>query len=368
MSQRQRSSRHFDASRRDAMRLGLGAIAGVASLTLLGAAARAATGEAGSAPTAPAVRFLTHAEGVAAIGLGATDGYYERMDVLEARARVDSLPGNATPAEARGAVQGFESGSVRSFTGDEMTALRGVVERMQPSLAARAPLYARTPWSFIKLADHAEGGMPHTRGAHIVIPAAVAASVAKRHRDLSAAGTLATSRFGASLLVHEQTHVLERAHPALFEPLFTDVFGFTRMTPPPSTPWLDAHTVHNPDGPDVCWAFPLDRIGGPGWVMPTVTLHDIARPKMPDNFQSIAVDVERTANGWRVPETDGKPRTRDLDRLPGYHAHFPWPDEDFHPNEIAAVMLSHWILQDVPDLDGRPLIAQCEAWARSALA
>ena len=62
------------------------------------------------------------------------------------------------------------------------------------------------------------------------------------------------------------------------------------------------------------------------------------------------------------------PRRRDLDRIPGYDAHFPFPDEDFHPTEIAAVALSHWILQDVPDVHNRPLMPAIAAWARSALA
>jgi hypothetical protein len=365
-------TRHADpsadslATRRATLLLGMRAAGAMAAATLLGGVARAAHAADGTAT--PAIRFLTRDEGVAAIGVGATDAYYDSMGMQEVRARVPSLPANATLAEARVAVREFESTAVLSFTDDETAALRGVVERMQPRLARRAPLYARTPWSFIKLADRSEGGMPHTRGPHIAIPAAVAEAYAKRHRELQAQGKIASSTFGASLLVHEQTHVLERAMPALFEPLFTEVFGFTRMTPAPSTPWLDAHAVHNPDGPDACWAFPLEKVGGSGWVMPDVTLPDIAHPKMPDNFQSVAVDVEKTASGWRVLEADGRPRMRELDRLPGYHAHFPWPDEDFHPHEIAAVMLSHWILQDVGDLDSRPLIAPCGEWARRALA
>ena len=48
--------------------------------------------------------------------------------------------------------------------------------------------------------------------------------------------------------------------------------------------------------------------------------------------------------------------------------YFPFPDEDFHPAEIAAVALAHWILRDVPDIDGRPLMPAFAAWARTALA
>ena len=95
---------------------------------------------------------------------------------------------------------------------------------------------------------------------------------------------------------------------------------------------------------------------------------DQSVPRMPQDFESIGVEVARTAGGWQVVDDGGKPRVRDLDRIAGYHAHFPFPDEDFHPNEIAAVALSHWILRDVPDLDARPLMPGLAAWAATALA
>ena len=351
-------------SRRQALQHGWRLAAGVAALGLPRAAAWA--GEEAAA-TAPAVTFLDRAAGVAALTQAAGDTYYDTMGLLEIRARMNAaLPGVAL-AEARQAVRAYDAAAVESFSDEERAAIGGVVARMQPLLAERAPLYARTPWSFVKLADRAEGGMPHTRGPHIVLPAAVCQAYVRMQRELQASGTLAGSPRGRNLLVHEQTHVLERADPARFEPLFTEVFGFTRMRPAPSTPWLDAHRVINPDGPDVAWAFALERIGGSGWVMPDVTLPDLAQPHMPKDFRAVAVDVVNADGNWQVAQAAGKPRLRDLDDLPGYHAHFPFPDEDFHPNEIAAVLLAHWILQDVPDLARHALMDGAAAWARSAL-
>ncbi len=112
----------------------------------------------------------------------------------------------------------------------------------------------------------------------------------------------------------------------------------------------------------------MDKIGGSGWVMPDVTMPDKPLPRMPEDFQAVGVAVEKSAGGWAILEDAGTPRRRDLDAIPGYHTHFPFPDEDFHPNEIAAVTLSHWILQDVPDLDRHPLMQAVAAWATKALA
>jgi hypothetical protein len=320
------------------------------------------------AQDAPRIAFLGRDAGARALADAPDDAYYARMGLLEIRARMHSPLAGLSLAEARAAVRDFDAAAVLDFTDEERAAITGVVERMQPLLAARAPLYARTPWSFIHLDDRAEGGMPHTRGPHIVLPKAAVAAYVKMQREASAAGTLATTPRGRGLLIHEQTHVLERADPRRFEPLFTDVFGFTRMTPAPASPWLDAHVCTNPDGPDLVWAFALDQVGGSGWVMPAVTLPDVAVPRMPQDFQSIAIELARSGSGWTMVEADGVPTWRDLDQLAGWHAHFPFPDEDFHPNEIAAVALSHWILRDVPDLDGRPRMPAVAAWAKAALA
>ncbi len=319
------------------------------------------------AMAAPRVAFLAP-DAAAAAFARPDDTYYANMGLLEIRARMRSSLAGMSLADARVAVRAYDQAAVLAFTDAEIVAIRGVVERMQPLLEERAPLYARTPWSFIKLDDRAEGGMPHTRGPHIVLPRETAEHFAVMHQEMLEAGKLAVTPRGRDLLIHEQTHVLERQDPARFEPLFTDVFGFSRMTPAPANAWLSGHRCINPDGPDVAWAFPLAKIGGSGWVMPDVVLADLPAPRMPQDFQVIGVEVEKTAEGWKLVESDGVPKRRDLDQIRGYDAHFPFADEDFHPHEIAAVTLSHWILRDVPDLDARPLMPAVAAWARTALA
>jgi len=348
-------AREIDATRRRLIQGGLG----LAALGSLGVA-RAAAG--------PSVSFLSRDDGAAALTRTPGDTYYANMGLLESRSRTNSPMKGVTLAEARIAVRDYEAAAVREFTAAESAAIRAVLEHLQPLLAARAPLYARTPWSFIKLANDAEGGMPHTRGAHIVMPEAMVDAYTKLARDLLRDNPSRPSRFLTNTLVHEQTHVLERALPTLFEPLITDVFGFTRMAPVPTTPWLQTHEFVNPDGPDVAWAFPLEKVGGRGWVMPHLVVPDMELPRMPQDFQTVGVEVTRDVSGWQVVEQDGQPKRRSLDNIPGYDKHFPFPDEDFHPNEIAAVALSHWILQDVPDLEKRPLMPAVGRWAKKALA
>jgi len=351
-------------------RLLLRAAGGLAALSAL-RTVRAAEEVADPRATAPAVAaspprvaFLAPAAAAAALGHTPGDRFYDGMGMLEIRARLRSPLAGLSPAQARAAVRADEAAAALPFTDAEQAAIRAVVDRMQPRLAARAPLFARTPWSFIKLDDRAEGGMPHTRGPHIVLPRVVT----QLFTSLEADGLLEPGYPADQLLVHEQTHVIQRAWPARFEPLLTTAFGFTRMAPAPTTPWLDAHVITNPDAPDLGWAFPLERLGGRGWVMPFLTLPDVEAPRIPRDFRAVAVELARNGEAWSVVEDGGVPRMRPLESVPGWREWFPFPDENFHPNEIAAVTLSHWILQDVPDLDRRPRMPAVAAWARTGLA
>jgi hypothetical protein len=327
----------------------------------LPAAAPAASAE-------PAMRFLDEADAAAALTEGPDLGYFERMNLREIRARMQTPLEGMTTAEARTALRRFYAAQVRPFADEEQAVIRAIVERMQPQLARRAPLYARMPWSFVKLSNEAEGGMPHTRGPHVVLPAAFVEGFVRRDREARKAGRLAAAGFGHEVLVHEQTHVLQRADPDRFESLFTGVLGFVRLPEAPMTPWLAQHLVQNPDAPDLAWAFPLDRIGGKGWITPATVLRDVPSPRMPDDFEVVAVPVAPRNGRWKVLADSDAPRLLPLSKVPGYDRHFPYAQEDIHPNEIAAVALSHWILEDDPRLARRPRIEAVARWARTALA
>jgi len=313
------------------------------------------------------VRFLDAGEAAAALTEGPDDGYFERMNLREIRARMQTPLEGMTTAEARVALRRFYAAQAQSFEDEEQAVIRDIVERLQPRLAARAPLYARTPWSFAKLSDSAEGGMPHTRGPHVVLPAGWVDQFVRRDCEARKAGRIATARFGAEVLVHEQTHVLQRADPARFEPLCTQALGFIRLPAAPTSAWISQHLVQNPDAPDLAWAFPLEHVSGKGWIVPTTVLRDVPAPRMPQDFEIVAVPVAPRGGRWKVLDDSDAPRFRPLAKVPGYERFFPYPDEAIHPNEIAAVALSHWILQDDPGLARRPRIDAVERWARTAL-
>ncbi|HJU83885.1 MAG TPA: hypothetical protein VJ600_06720 [Holophagaceae bacterium] len=312
---------------------------------------------------APALqsRFLGKAE---AAQMLTSDDYFHLLHVAELRAKTGLELAASTPDQARSDAKARYAAEAQDFNPAEEAMLRGVLARASARITAKAPLMARTPFAFIKAGQGVEGGLPHTRGACIVLsPRILAALVAAE-----AKGDLARlDAFAADLLVHEQFHVLERQHPELFASLFTEVFGFRRLASAPDSPALQDQRVVNPDGPDLAWAFPVPGEHGTRWIRPDLLLRTELHPKMPQDFRMVAVDLENKGDSFTLAQDgQGQPEVEELDAVQAYAQAFPEVGESFHPNEIAAVLLAAWITGQEKE-PGQPLRIRTAAWARTAL-
>ncbi|MBS1765886.1 MAG: hypothetical protein JST05_00575 [Acidobacteria bacterium] len=310
-----------------------------------------------TAPTLQA-RFLSRADASRVL---AADDYFSLLHVPELRAKTGlPLTGMDTP-QARAAAKAYYAESAQDFTEGEKAAIQTLLAAVAPEVTAKLPLMARTPFTFIK--SGVEGGLPHTRGACIVLsPRLLAFFAQAAQRNPTAFG-----RAAGGLLVHEQTHVLERQHPDLFAKLFTEVFGFRRLPSAPDAPSLAEVRVVNPDGPDLAWAFPVPVGKATRWIRPDLRLGELEHPKMPQDFQEIAVDlIEKDGTFALDLDAKGAPKVEPLDAITAYRAAFTGVDEAFHPNEIAAVLISGWITGD-PKTATLSLRQRTADWAAAAL-
>ncbi|HET8902349.1 MAG TPA: hypothetical protein VFM84_10460 [Holophagaceae bacterium] len=304
-------------------------------------------------------RFLSKEEAAKVL---TTDDYFQQLQVAELRAKTGLELKDATPEQARVAAKAHYTAGTQDFSADEQALLRGVLDRVAPQVAAKLPLMARTPFTFIK-AD-AEGGLPHTRGACIILAPRLLGAL---QRGIQAGAQSQVDAFASSLLVHEQTHVLERQHPELFAQLFTEVFGFKRLAVAPDAPSIQAARVLNPDGPDLGWAFPIPEETGVRWIRPDLQLRTLDHPRMPQDFRLVAVDLIAKDGGFALAtDAKGQPKIEDLEAIPAYKAAFPDLDESFHPNEIAAELLAGWVTGQDKDAS-QPLRVHTAAWAEKAL-
>ncbi|XXF78848.1 hypothetical protein P2318_03550 [Myxococcaceae bacterium GXIMD 01537] len=326
------------------------------------------------AAQAPSITLLEVPEAQKAIVDDSAEPYFERLQRAEIQAKT-GLVSKAELSALRTEARGRYVAAVRAFTPGEREAVTWVVNALHARVQRDYPLIARTPWSFLKISDELEGGFPHTRGPHIVLPqrmldAAVGLHQAGRMEDLLA-------RVGGVVL-HEQAHVVQRAHPALFAKLFTKVWGFQKVDALPFGPWLEARHVLNPDGTDTRWIYPVTEGGKKRWVWPLLLLTRTEEPIMGRDFQLAAVALKKTAKGFEV-ETgpDGEPLRENLMSLASLVERFPDRGNLYHPNEISASVLSNLVLLEAQEPKEEKLQAlradllkrwaPFRAWARANL-
>ncbi len=320
-----------------------------------------ASAAAASLPAAPVVRFLSIQEARSALTEPEVQRYFDSLYLGEMRAKTGLPLTGLTLAEARERTRKHYASEVLEFSPDERAALAGVVARLYPVLAQKAPLYARTAWSFMKVSTKVEGGLPHTHGAHIILSPAILQEFVEHHKQ----GRFSQlDAIAAYLLAHEQTHVIQRLQPALFATLCTDVFGFRHIDPAPVTPWLLERSVVNPDAPDSGWAYPLVEGNTTRWIMPYLLLRNRDTPRMPQDFVLAAVTLEHADDRWSVAQRNGQPVVEPLLGIEAYIKAFPDPSQAYHPNEIAADVLGSWIIGQSMD---HPMVEKSAKWAERHL-
>jgi len=289
--------------------------------------------------------FLSQKEAAAAIVDDRGDPYFSRLQPLEIGVKClvkDSGKGlEALQGEARKTY----ASEVLEFTPAEQEMLSWAAKELQVPLEATFPLVAHTPWRFLKVSGKLEGGLPHTRGACIVLAGPFLQNMLGYYTSEQKPFL---RYFLCKLILHEQMHVVQRLHPEVFAPLYTKVWGFRRSDQIENHPWLVARNVVNPDGADTCWVYPVRTAGKVQWIWPILILNGPggSATRMPQDFQLVAVNVEETAKGFQAKTLpDGKPDFHPNAELPAYAGAFPTLDETYHPNEIAADMVASYFAQ-----------------------
>jgi hypothetical protein len=319
----------------------------VALLLLLRAAARAEE---------PSVSFLDGDAGRDAIADEKIEPYFSLLEPMDMATKTGELLHAKEIAAQREECRERYRAAVRTFTAGEKAALTALVGRIHAAWADEYPLFAETPWSFVKVAPTIEGGMPCTRGRSILLPESAVALVAR------VSGRSPGSRDAgfARLLVHEQAHVVQRLHPEAFAPLYTGSWGFAHADRIEGNEWLEHRKIVNPDGVDLRWVFPEAEAEGTTYLQPFLVLSDGPEPRrMPEDIEELAVSLVREGETFRVKtDAKGMPVVRPLHSVRAYEERFGSISEGFHPNEIFACLFSEMVVRD--HFGGRALARPCD--------
>jgi len=290
------------------------------------------------------ITFLDIEAGKAAIIDDSLDPYFDRLQEMEMSAKTGSaISGQTLDAQRQQCRERYQAG-VQPFTDEDKEVIRRGVQGLYPALREQYPLFAEMPWSFIKVSNEIEGGLPHTRDKHIILSEGTCKGFEMIRKIDPERAALSI----ASLMLHEQMHVFQRTHPGLFDSLYTGVWGFIKAREIASCPWLEKHHLVNPDGPDCCWVFPLREGENTTYIWPLVVLAEgEGLKRMGRDFRAIAVELVGSDGRFRprVAE-DGKPVYRNLLEVPEYHQVFIPTRNIYHPNEASASLFTNIVMSD----------------------
>jgi len=290
------------------------------------------------------VRFPDLHDARAALSEDADEPYIALLRTAEMGAKTGApITGDDLAAQREECRRRFAAGTLQ-FDDEEKADLEWLCREVTTKLLADYPLLADLPWSFVKVRDSIEGGLPHTRGPHIVLTAGVAAGI-RRLREQDEQRALVGM---GELLVHEQLHVAERSHPDVFARLFSEVWGFEHVDALPSCAWLEERQVVNPDGTDIGWVRSFRRGDETLHVHPRVMFSDGDGPKrMPWDFRLVGILLEKTEDGYALRLDDaGVPEHVALLSIREYRLLFPGLTNVYHPNEALASMFPRMVLRD----------------------
>jgi len=287
------------------------------------------------------VSFADLAAGQAVIAADAA--YFDRLQPMEMEAKTGRPMEATTLEKQRAECRRRYLLAVMEFTPEEQAAIRQTVAYADVAVRRDYSRYSDVSWNFVKIAGNIEGGSPHTRGKHIVLPEPACRWVVNQVR--SARGR---SVGAIELLLHEKTHVFQRANPELFDSLYTGQWGFVRAKSIQTCPWIVEHQLVNPDAMDCPWVFPVRSENGSRYIWPLCSLDDGPGPKrMQDNFAMLAFDVVPDGDGFRV-EHDGNGRSTysDLLSVKEYCRVFGPSTNIYHPHEAAADLFARLVVYD----------------------
>lgn len=292
-----------------------------------------------------AIVFLEKEEAKTAIIDDSLEKYFDQLQPMEMAAKTGAPISGVTIEEKRRQCRKQYKAAVLEFTEAERVAIRWHINKLRAVLSKDYPLIANISWSFLKVSNNIEGGLPHTRGNHIVLSESICKQIVMiKQIPIEKLAYLQI----LELFVHEQMHIFQRTHKGHCDSLYMKLWGFTKANTITGCQWLDKHHLANPDAVDCSWVLPIKEEATTSYLWPLVVFAEgDAIKAMPGDFQMIAITLRKTEEGFAVQLTeDGKPVSTNLLSVLQFKELFPLSLNIYHPDEASADMFAQLVIFD----------------------
>lgn len=232
----------------------------------------------------------------------------------------------------------FKNGVI-DFTPQEQKLLRMITNKIINTLSEnQLQLMAEHSWKFIKTKSDLCGGFAYTVGNCIVLSEKQTQFMTEHAEEEQ----LLMEQIG-KLIVHEQTHVLQRTFADKFDKLYVGEWNFIKSELS-STEEMTLNQVSNPDAPTPQWLIP-DSKKTDIYYWPRVLFNrDVKAPKMGTDFIEYAYKVKYNKGDYKLIMKKGEPEKVLLSELKDYTKSFAVTTGLDHPNEISAYLFGDYFI------------------------
>ena len=209
--------------------------------------------------------------------------------------------------------------NVLNFKDNDKKRIQKIVYKIVTKIKKVYPKIPIITFKFIKTTNKVETGLPHTREDCIVLPENII-----KYSDTDLMETI----------LHEYIHILQKKYPESFKYLYTQIWPFVNVNKIEIP--VNNKQRSNPDALKLTWAYKYDQ----KLFLPKSELSEKYgyRLNMPNK---VAIPLKQINNSKYEAQTD---ETIQLDDLDGYNEKFCNITQNYHPNEISAVLITKIIL------------------------
>jgi len=216
----------------------------------------------------------------------------------------------------KGTIDDVYCNNVNSLTNKEKVQLDSYIKEIENK--TNSPNFFRDIKVY-KINDKIERGLPHTREDVILLPNDIFNN---------------TKKVIFNLLVHEQTHILQKKHPDIFKKLYLDYWNFIKVADIINKDHLVSRVRSNPDGMDLMWIYCKNN----KYIWFLSIYRD--NPSM-YNVDYIGIYLEKVGEKFKVPKNYIYKKILDI---PEFNEMFNISNNHYHPNEICAEIFSNYYL------------------------